>query len=63
MGISVMFTFEYALKAPNGLYYTGKAGDGCLGDKYQAFTYTETGAYRKIDTNPAFKGFTVERIL
>lgn len=41
--------FNYAIKFPNGKYYTGRAGEGFQGEKHEAFTYTEKGAYGKID--------------
>lgn len=58
-----MFSFEYALVSPDGLYYTGKAGDGWLSpSRHDAFTYTEQGAYAKIDRVDVFKQFSVERL-
>lgn len=53
---------NYALRSPDGRYYTGRVGDGWLGDKHQAFTYTFQGALRKTRLE-AFREFVVERIL
>jgi hypothetical protein len=48
--------FEYALKFPNGKYYTGRVNspelpDYWQGEKREAITYTtEKGAYEKRDS-------------
>ena len=44
-----MLEFNYAIVFPNGKYYTGRTGQCEQGEKSEAFTYTEKGAYAKID--------------
>jgi len=56
-------TFEYALQSPCGRFYTGRAGDGWLGEKHEAFKYTMEGAYTKIDTIELFQDFQVVRVV
>lgn len=64
-----MFKFEYALRSPDGRYYTGRVNsesepEAWLGPKHKAFTYTEEGAHNKLKLQPfAFRNFTVERVL
>lgn len=60
--------FGYAIKLPDGGYYTGRVNSAAepnawSGKKAEAFTYTERGAYNKIDRCPAFAGCSVERVL
>lgn len=60
--------FEYALKFPNGTYYTGRVNsearpDYWQGAKHEAFTYTIEGAYRKKDSMDCFKDCTVIHML
>lgn len=59
-------SFEYAIRMPNGGYYTGYSGDKHIGQKHQAFKYTEAGAYAKIahmrQLTDSWKNATVERI-
>lgn len=58
--------FEYTIRFENGKYYTGRAGDGFAGSIGEAFTYTEAGAYSKIErlkrTASYWKTATVEKI-
>ena len=60
--------FEYALKFPNGKYYTGRVNSKALpdywqGDKCEAYTFTERGAYKKKDSLPCFAECTVEKVI
>lgn len=59
--------FEYAIRFENGKYYTGRAGDSFAGSIGEAFTYTESGAYSKIermkDTINYWKNATVEKVI
>jgi hypothetical protein len=60
--------FEYALRSPDGRYYTGRVNhenepEAWLDEKHKAFTYTSTRAYAKVDSLECFRNFTVERIL
>lgn len=62
--------FNYAIKFPDGTYYNGRAPNmevdpnGMKGPKFKAFTYSEAGAYKKIDNFPEFfKGCVVERVI
>ena len=60
--------FEYALKFPNGKYYTGRVNSEALpdywqGDKREAFTYTLEGAHKKKDSLACFSSCVVEKIL
>lgn len=60
--------FEYALKFPNGRYYTGRVNsaekpDYWQGEKREAFTYTLAGAYKKKDSLECFSSCVVEKIL
>lgn len=62
------FTFEYALKFPNGKYYTGRVNSDALpdywqGEKHEAYTMTEFAAYKKKDSLDCFKLCTVEKVL
>jgi len=62
------FTFEYALKFPNGKYYTGRVNSDALpnywqGEKHEAFTFTLAGAYKKKDSLECFSSCVVEKIL
>jgi len=62
------FTFEYALKFPNGKYYTGRVNseskpDYWQGENHEAYTMTEFGAYKKKDSLDCFKLCTVEKVL
>lgn len=62
------FTFEYALKFPNGKYYTGRVNSDSLpnnwqGEKKESFTFTEHGAYKKKDSLFCFAECTVEKVL
>jgi len=62
------FTFEYALKFPNGKYYTGRVNsdskpDYWQGEKREAYTFTEKGAYRKKDSLECFSSCIVERVI
>lgn len=57
--------FEYVIKFPDGAFFVDRIarGEGVTvvrGTKREALTFTETGAYRKIDSLPALKGCTVE---
>ncbi len=60
--------FNYALRFPSGLFYTGRVTsdskpDYDRGEKSEAFTYTQEGAYRKIQSTPDYwKGVEVVRI-
>lgn len=68
MNTLIPLIFEYALKFPNGTYYTGRANSEHLpnnwqGDKREAFTFTEKGAYLKKDSLDCFSQCTVEHIL
>ncbi len=59
-----MFKFEYAIKFPDGEYYTGRAGEGFTGPKHEAFTLTEEGAHRLLDnwqSRGFWEGAIVER--
>ena len=61
------FTFEYALKFPNGKYYTGRVNseskpDYWQGEKREAYTMTEFAAYKKKDSLECFASCTVEKI-
>jgi len=61
-------TFEYAIKFPNGTYYTGRVNSDekpnyWQGKKDEAFTFTEFGAHNKINNGFCFKDCIVERIL
>jgi hypothetical protein len=64
-------SYAYAIKFPDGTYYTGEVNteanpNAWKGPRSQAFTYTETGAHRKINMDcfkDCFKGCTVERVL
>ena len=58
---AAMFQYNYALKSADGRYYTGKAGAGWLGEKHEAFTYTEAGAHNKITFIP-FNKLEVVRV-
>ncbi len=54
--------FEYAIKNPDGYYYTGRAGVGDMSPNIKdAYTYTEQGAHAKITRCNWAKDFTVER--
>ena len=62
--------FEYAIKFSNGTYYNGRKDRYTpslvtlpyCGPYVDAYTYTERGAYSKIDSNPLqFKDCVVER--
>jgi hypothetical protein len=60
--------YEYALRFPNGLYYTGRANsesepNAWQGELHQAFTYTEEGAYYKKYSLDCFSNTTVVRVL
>jgi hypothetical protein len=60
--------FEYALKFPNGKYYTGRVNSEALpdywqGDKREAFTFTLAGAHKKKDSLACFSFCVVEKIL
>jgi hypothetical protein len=51
--------FEYAIRFPNGEYYTGRVNsesepNAWQGEKHEAFTYTVDGAYRKIQSVACF---------
>ncbi len=58
----------FAVVANDGkAFYTGRAGDGWLGDKAEAFTYSREGAERKaamFNENSRLHGYTfkVEQI-
>ncbi len=53
--------FEHALVAPNGHYYTGKAGAGMLSPNINdAYTYTKKGAEYKINNTQWAKSYTIE---
>lgn len=45
----------FIIKASNGKFYNGKAGQGWLGDRAEAFTYSENEAQRKANS---FNGMT-----
>jgi hypothetical protein len=48
--------FEYAIRNPDGLFYRGSVyGDSrdWTDSRFDMFTYTEMGAYRKLDLFPA----------
>jgi len=61
--------YEYAIRFPNGLYYTGRVNSDAEPNAWQgrivlAFTFTEEGAYKKIASLPdVFAGCVVQRIL
>lgn len=60
--------YEYAIKFENNLYYTGRVNSNenpnyLQGKKHQAFTYTESSAYRLIERKFYFKNCTVEKII
>lgn len=60
--------FEYALKFPNGKYYTGRVNsdlrpDYWQGEKREAYTFTEFGAYKKKDSLECFSSCVVEKVL
>lgn len=60
--------FEYALKFPNGKYYTGRVNSEALpdywqGEKREAYTMTEHGAYTKKDSLSCFADCTVEKVV
>lgn len=60
--------FEYALKFPNGKYYTGRVNsdsqpDYWQGEKHEAYTYTEKGAYAKKDSGFCFSSCVVEKVI
>ena len=60
--------FEYALKFPNGKYYTGRVNSEALpdywqGEKHEAYTMTEHGAYKKRDSLSCFVECTVEKVI
>lgn len=60
-----MLEFNYAIRFADGTYYTGKAGDEMQGKRSEAFTYTQNGAYAKIDRlkhSPWFNNATVEQV-
>ena len=52
--------FNYALRFPNGTYYTGRVNsdkepNAWQGKAHQAFTYTQHGAYVKKQQFECFK--------
>jgi len=52
--------FDYALRFPNGKFYTGRVNSDAepnawQGEKHEAFTYTENGAYVKRNSLDCFK--------
>jgi hypothetical protein len=52
-------TCEYAIQNPEGLFYRGSAyGDSrdWTDSKWDIFTYTEAGAYKKLSLFPAMFG-------
>lgn len=60
--------FEYALKFPNGKYYTGRVNspelpDYWQGEKHEAYTMTEYGAHKKKDFLFCFAECTVEKVV
>jgi hypothetical protein len=62
------FTFQYALKFPNGKYYTGRVNsesrpDYWQSEKKEAYTFTEFGAYKKKESLFCFAECTVEKVL
>jgi hypothetical protein len=69
MTSSTPLIFEYALKFPNGLYYTGRTNsesepnNWMQGEKNDAYTFTEKGAYNKKDSSECFSACIVEHIL
>ena len=52
--------FNYEIKFPDGKFYNGRAPNpeidpaGMKSEKFKAFTYTEAGAYKKIENFPVF---------
>lgn len=58
--------FNYAIRFADGTYYTGRAGLEYKGPKREAFTFTERGAYNKLQrvsrAGNDFHGATVERV-
>jgi hypothetical protein len=61
------FQFDYAIVDANGRFFNGCAKpnweDNFSDKEMDAFTYTETGAHRKIDAFPqAFAGCSVKRV-
>jgi hypothetical protein len=62
------FEFQYVLKFPNGKYYTGRVNspelpDYWQGEKHEAYTMTEYGAYTKKDSLSCFAECTVEKVV
>lgn len=60
--------FEYALRFQNGKYYTGRVNSDALpdywqGEKHEAYTFTEKGAYAKKDSLFCFANCTVEKVI
>lgn len=62
--------FEYAIRYPNGKFYTGRVTspeepNAHQGESFQAFTYTEAGAHAKIDQDRTghFAGCTVVHVI
>jgi hypothetical protein len=55
---------SYVLKFPNGKYYTGRAGEGYLGPRSEAFVFRDVnGAARKKMVFDAYHGKTACRIV
>ena len=60
--------FEYALKFPNGKYYTGRVNsdsqpDYWQGEKHEAYTFTEHGAHVRKDSLECFASCVVEKVI
>lgn len=60
--------FEYAIKFPNGLYYTGEVNtatnmNAWQGEKNKAFTYTYFGAQNKIQSQFCFSNCEIEKVI
>ncbi len=58
-------TYEYAIQNPAGLFYRGSAyGDSrdWTDSKWDIFTYTEAGAYKKLSLFPAMGDCVVVRL-
>ncbi len=57
-----MPVYNYAIRFSTGMYYTGRSGAEYNGPRHQAYTFTEAGAYAKIERMD-WHDATVERVL
>ena len=65
---AVAYEFNYAIRFPNGTYYTGRVNSEAepsawQGKKHEAFTYTIEGAYNKVSKGGCFKNCSIVHII